>query len=117
MALNTQGLALLAEQIQFVRNSVDPDMTSLSLALFIEVAKAPVNEGVKMAKLIEKFDLNPSTCSRAVYALSSGFVRAGQPRKGYGLVVSDFSEYDRRSLTVTLTQKGQQLAKGLMLVK
>lgn len=92
-------------------------MTSLALVMFIEVAKAPLNEGVKMAKLIEKFDLNPSTCSRAVYSLSSGIVRSGTPKKGLGLVRSDFSESDRRSLTVYLTQKGQLLAKGLMQVK
>ena len=117
MALNTQGLSLLVEQIQFLRNSADPDMTSLALVMFIEVAAAPFDQGVKMAKLIDKFDLNPSTCSRAVYSLSSGLVRAGQPRKGLGLMVTDFSESDRRSLTVYLTQKGQLLAKGLMQVK
>jgi DNA-binding MarR family transcriptional regulator len=110
-------LDTLVNQISHLRDVLDPDMTALAMAIFVEVAKHPVDEGVPMSRLVDKFGMSASTASRNIYLLSSGFVRPGEPRKGLGVIRTDTSPTDRRALQVFLTPKGAAIAKGLMQVK
>ncbi len=118
MAAATSGTYdTFINQVSFLRGSLDPDMTALAMAIFIEVSKHPAEDGVPMARIVDKFDLSASTCSRNIYLLSSGLVRPGHPRKGLGVVKTDSSPNDRRHLHVYLTTKGQQIAKAFLQVK
>ena len=110
-----KNLELLVNQVQHARVMIDSDMTLLSLGIFLEVASKGDNYPV--SEIIKKFHLNASTCSRNMYYLSGGFVRANEPRKGVGLIRTETSSTDRRALVVSLTQKGQAVIKSLQNVK
>lgn len=116
MAIN-HSLDTFNNQITYLRGALDPDMTALAMALFVEVAKHPYNDGVPMSRLVDKFGLSASTASRNIYLLSSGLVRPNQERKGLGVLRTETSASDRRTLMVYLTARGQAVAKGLMQVK
>ena len=107
----------LLNQINYMREAVDPDMTGLAMGMFFMVAAAPHSEGVPMSRVIERMNMSASTCSRNIYLMSSGFVRNNDPRKGFGILRTETTPGDRRSLTVYLTPKGVQVAKGLAQVK
>jgi DNA-binding MarR family transcriptional regulator len=120
MAANNQGfiaLSTLVSQLSHLRDVLDPDMTALAMAIFVEVATHSADEGVPMSRIVDKFKMSASTASRNIYLLSSGFVRPGQPRKGLGVIRTDTSPVDRRSLQVYLTPRGQAIIKGLLQVK
>lgn len=103
-------------QVAFLRNGLSPDVTGLAMAMFVEISNH--KGGVPMSRILEKFDLSPSTCSRNIYLLSSGLVRTNDPgRKGLGVIRTERPINDRRSLMVFLTPKGQQLAKAFREVK
>jgi len=110
-------LTTLLNQINYMRDAVDPDMTGLAMGMFFMVAAAPHSEGVPMSRVIERMNMSASTCSRNIYLMSSGFVRNNDPRKGFGILRTETTPGDRRSLTVYLTPKGVQVAKGLAQVK
>jgi len=113
----SQSLDTFVNQVAYLRDAVNPDMTGLAMAMFAYIASHPFNEGVPMSKVVDKFGLSASTASRNIYLLSSGLVRPTEGRKGFGLIRTDTAPTDRRALQVYLTPKGQQVAKGLMQVK
>lgn len=117
MILLAPNSSRLISQLQFARQTIDQDMTVLSLAMFLVVASFPEHEGAPMQKIVERLGISRSTCSRNVYSLCAGLVRKEQPKKGYGLVRTEPSEYDRRALNVFLTPKGQAVLKGLLAVR
>jgi DNA-binding MarR family transcriptional regulator len=112
-----QQLDTFVSQISYMREAVHPDITGLAMGMFAYIASHPFNEGVPMSRVVDKFGLSASTASRNMYLLSSGLVRPGESRKGFGLIRTDTAPTDRRSLQVYLTPKGQQVAKGLMQVR
>lgn len=118
MTSTAQAAAItFVDQINYIREAVDPDITGLAMGMFVLVAAAPHSEGVPMSRIIERMNMSASTCSRNIYLLSSGFVRNNDPRKGFGLLRTETTPGDRRSLTVYLTPKGVQVAKGLAQIK
>ena len=102
----------LSNQIQFIRDTVDPEMTALAFTLFCEVASS--TEPVAITHLCNKFHLEASTYSRNLFYLSGGFVRTNAPRLGVGLLQTTTSPIDRRALLVSLTPKGEAIAKSLV---
>jgi len=114
---NQQNLDTFVSQIAYLRETVNPDMTGLAMAMFAYIASHPFSDGVPMSRVVDKFGLSASTASRNIYLLSSGLVRPKDDRKGFGLIRTDTAPTDRRTLQVYLTPKGQQIAKGLMQVR
>jgi DNA-binding MarR family transcriptional regulator len=109
--------ASLISQLQFARETIDNDMSVLSVTVFLLVGTFPEPGGAPMSKIVDRLGLNRSTASRNVYTLCGGMVRRNQPKKGYGLVYTEASDTDRRALNVFLTPKGKSFLKGLLAVR
>jgi DNA-binding MarR family transcriptional regulator len=75
---------------------------------------AALNEGASITELAEKADMKMSTASRYLLDLSDKR-RAGDP--GFGLLRSELDPNELRRKVITLTPKGRDVVKQLMIAR
>jgi DNA-binding MarR family transcriptional regulator len=105
----------LTRAMEILRKKVYAELPIQQIVLLLQVAE---NEGITMPELAAKCDMPQGTTSRNLRMLSS-FVDKGSTRgkaaelKGHGLLKTEPSLYNRRSLAVFLTKKGKSVVAQL----
>lgn len=113
-------ISQLIKVMETLRRRVHSDMPTQQVHILLTVADQP---GITMPEIAKKLDMNQGTVSRnvkvmGIYAEKPAGAKAKGKKgdaeiRGYDLLRTQPDLYNRKSLAVFLTKKGEQVVKSL----